>query len=146
MRSFQWLNIQTTKLFFTCLLSVICFLIIGNNIIAPEFWLSFIILLSVGSLAALAYYYFFISHDIFASNIYLNYIAIYSYFFAILKGLAVTDGLTDWVVSHTDGRAVTDSLMDWVVCHTDGWAVMDGLTDWVVCHTEGRVVMDSLMD
>ena len=53
-------------------------------------WLSFIILLSVGSLTALAYYYFFISHDIFASNIYLNYIAIYSYFFAILIVLIFT--------------------------------------------------------
>jgi len=53
-------------------------------------WLSFIILLICGSSAAFAWHYLFLGRSVFSSQIHLNYMALYVYFFAILIVLIFT--------------------------------------------------------
>jgi signal transduction histidine kinase len=53
-------------------------------------WLSFIILLTVGCCSAFTIYYYCVSNILFSSDIYLNYIALYSYIFSILIVLIFT--------------------------------------------------------
>lgn len=53
-------------------------------------WLSFIILLICGSSTAFAWHYLFLGRSVFSSQIHLNYMALYVYFFSILIVLIFT--------------------------------------------------------
>ena len=53
-------------------------------------WVSFIILLTIGCCSAFSIYYFSISNALFSHDIYLNYIALYSYIFSTLIVLIFT--------------------------------------------------------